>query len=170
MCQPTFSMKKFIALFVFICQIALCPSARSADHPELKAFPAAKDKMERLVIVLPHKERGEDDGFQIELIVGKMMETDGVNHLGLDASIKEQDLKGWGYKYYEVFGSDRTITTLIGVEPGTPTVNKFVTGSSIKIRYNSRLPIVIYVPAGEGYEVRYRIWSAAEEFKPADKG
>lgn len=163
-------MKKYIAPFVVFCHIALCLPVMSADHPQLKAFPAAKDKMERLVIVLPHKERGEDNNFQVELIVGKMMETDGVNHLGLGASIKERDLKGWGYKYYDVIGSSQTITTLIGVQPGTPKVTKFVTGPSLKIPYNSRLPIVIYLPEGEGYEVRYRIWSAAEEFKPAEKG
>ncbi len=163
-------MKKYIVPLVVFCHLTLCLPAMSADHPELKAFPAAKDKMERLVIVLPHKERGEEDGFQVELIVGKMMETDGVNQVRLGASLKEQDLKGWGYKYYEVAGSGQGMSTLIGVPPGTPTVNKFVTGSSLKIRYNSRLPIVIYVPAGEGYEVRYRIWSAAEEFKPAEKG
>ncbi len=163
-------MKKHIASLIVFCHIALCFPVMSADHPELKAFPAAKDKMERLVIALPHKERGEEDSFQVELIVGKMMETDGVNHVRMGASIKEQDLKGWGYKYYDVVGSSQTMTTLIGVQPGTPTVTKFVTGSSLKIRYNSRLPIVIYLPAGEGYEVRYRIWSASDEFKPAEKG
>ena len=163
-------MKKYIAHLAVFCHIVLCLPALSADHPELKAFPAAKDKMERLVIVLPCKERGEEDGFQVELIVGKMMETDGVNQVRLGTSFREQDLKGWGYKYYEVAGSSQTMTTLIGVPPGTPTVNKFVSGSSLKIRYNSRLPIVIYMPAGEGYEVRYRIWSAADEFKQAEKG
>ncbi len=163
-------MKKYIAPLVAICHIVLCLPAMSADHPELKAFPAAKAKTERLVIVLPHKERGEEDGFMVELIVGKMMETDGVNHYGLGASIKEQDLKGWGYKYYDVTGSSQTMSTLIGVQPGTPKVTKFVTGSSLKIRYNSRLPIVIYVPEGEGYEVQYRIWSAAADFTKAEKG
>jgi len=29
------------------------------------------------------------------------------------------------------------------------------------IRYNSRLPVVIYSP--EGVEIRYRIWEAGEE-------
>ena len=36
------------------------------------------------------------------------------------------------------------------------------------LRYNSRLPIVVYVP--EGVEVRYRLWSAAAEVQAMDKG
>lgn len=163
-------MKKHITSLAVLCILALCLPAMSADHPELKAFPAAKEKTERMVIVLPHKERGEEDSFMVELSVGKTMETDGVNLVHLGASIKEQDLKGWGYTYYDVVGSAQTISTLIGVQPGTPKVTKLVSGSSLKIRYNSRLPIVIYVPAGQGYEVRYRIWSASEKFKPAEKG
>jgi ecotin len=36
------------------------------------------------------------------------------------------------------------------------------------IRYNSRLPLVVYAP--EGVEVRYRIWTAAPEMKEIEKG
>ncbi|MEI6536405.1 MAG: ecotin family protein, partial [Verrucomicrobiaceae bacterium] len=70
--------------------------------------------------------------------------------------------------YYDVVGGSEAISTLIGVPPGTPQVMKFVTGQPIQIAYNSRLPIVIYAPAG--HEIRYRIWSASDKFKPADKG
>ena len=36
------------------------------------------------------------------------------------------------------------------------------------IRYNRRLPIVVYAP--EGVEVRYRIWNARLETKTIEKG
>jgi ecotin len=36
------------------------------------------------------------------------------------------------------------------------------------VRYNSRLPLVIYVP--EGVEVRYRVWRADPDSKVAAKG
>ncbi|MDP6337606.1 MAG: ecotin family protein, partial [Verrucomicrobiota bacterium] len=58
-------------------------------------------------------------------------------------------------------------SSLIGVPPGTPSVHKFVQGPSKLIRYNSRIPIVVYVP--KGAEVRYRIWSATPETKKALK-
>jgi ecotin len=36
------------------------------------------------------------------------------------------------------------------------------------VRYNSRLPLVVYVP--EGLEVRYRLWKAEPETRPAKEG
>ena len=69
--------------------VVLSTPAFGAEHPELKAFPAAKEGMERFVIVLPHKERGEEEGFQVELIVGKEMLTDGVNLVRLANTISE---------------------------------------------------------------------------------
>jgi len=41
-------------------------------------------------------------------------------------------------------------------------------GEPYLIRYNSRLPIVVYVP--EGAEVRYRIWSADPNAQNAKEG
>ena len=41
-----------------------------------------------------------------------------------------------------------------------PTVDKFVSAQPQLVRYNSRLPLVVYAP--EGYEVRYRIWKAGK--------
>ncbi|MNH20233.1 Ecotin precursor [compost metagenome] len=40
-----------------------------------------------------------------------------------------------------------------------------VVGDGFLLRYNSKLPVVVYVP--EGVEVRYRIWSASDEVKKA---
>ena len=138
-----------------------------ADHPELKAFPKAKDGMERLVIEVPTKTRAEEGGFKVELIPGKLMMTDGVNLVRLGAAIEERPLKGWGYTYYEITGSGLTMSTLMATPEGSKQVEKYVQGTSILIRYNSRLPIVIYVP--KGYEVRYRIWKA-DSAKKASKG
>ena len=63
-----------------------------ADHPELKAFPAAKEGMQRFVIVLPHKERGTEDAFKVEIIPGKTMLTDGVNLVRLGTTIEPRTL------------------------------------------------------------------------------
>ena len=72
--------------------------------------------------------------------------------------LETKPLKGWGFTYYEVAKFGPAASTLIGVPAGTPKVEKFVAGPSQLIRYNSRIPIVVYVP--QGAEVRYRIWSA----------
>ncbi len=148
--------------------LALNSPAHGTGHPELKAFPEAEEGMERFVIVLPHKERGEEDDFMVEIITGKTMLTDGVNQIQLGNTIKSRPLKGWGYTYYEVTGESTAISTLIGVPEGTAKVKKFVSSSPLKIGYNSRLPIVVYV--AKGLEVRYRIWKASESVKKAEKG
>ncbi|MNF15302.1 Ecotin precursor [compost metagenome] len=40
-----------------------------------------------------------------------------------------------------------------------------VVGDGFMLRYNSKLPVVVYVP--DGVQVRYRIWSASAEVKHA---
>jgi ecotin len=143
-------------------------SAFGDEHPELQAFPAAQEGMERFVIVLPHKERGEEDDFKVELIVGKEMLTDGVNLVRLGNAIEPRTLEGWGYTYYEVSGSSATISTLMAPPEGAPKVKAFVKATPLQVRYNSRLPIVVYTP--RGYEVRYRIWNASQTTHTAERG
>jgi ecotin len=60
--------------------------------------------------------------------------------------------------------------TLMAVDPNAPKVNRFITlgGEPFLIRYNSRLPIVVYVP--KDVEVRYRIWSADSASKMMEQG
>ncbi len=119
------------------------------------------------MIVLPHKDRGEEVDFKVELIPGKVMLTDGVNQLRHGSSIEPQPLTGWGYTYYEVTGKDVAMSTLMAVPDGLEKTEAFVAGTPHLIRYNSRLPIVVYAPAG--YEVRYRIWSAGDMAEKAEK-
>ncbi len=142
--------------------------ADASEHPELKAFPAAQDGMGRSVIVLPHKERSEEGDFKVEILVGREMLTDGVNQVRLGNAIEPRKLEDSGYTYYEVTGPAETISTLMAPPEGAPKVKAFVTAAPLHIRYNSRLPIVVYAPSG--YEVRYRIWSASETTHKADEG
>lgn len=136
-----------------LCSISVTLSAEEPDY--LKAFPPAKQGMTRFVIQLPHQKRGEDQNFQVELIVGQELETDGVNRVSLGGKLEEQPLEGWGFTYYQVKTLGPLRSTLIGVPEGTPKVQAFVRGPSKLISYNSRVPIVVYVP--EGAEVRYRL-------------
>jgi len=127
------------------------------DHPQLKAFPEAKDGEVRHVIVLPKLE--QEQGYKVELLVGRMMMTDGVNRMGMGGSLTRETVQGWGYGYYQAkLGG--VISTLMAPMPGTPQVESFVHIPGELVRYNSRLPIVIYAP--EGSTVRYRIWTAGE--------
>jgi ecotin len=160
------AMNSALTFVLILKLLTLNNSAIAAELPELKPFPAAEDGMERFVIVLPHKERGEEDDFAVEIIVGREMLVDGVNQVRLGNAIESRNLEGWGYTYYEVTGSSETISTLMAPPEGAPKVKAFVTAAPLQVRYTSRLPIVVYAPSG--YEIRYRIWRASEKTHAAE--
>jgi ecotin len=155
----SYTMKK--SLLGLALTISVMVSNGSPEHPELKAFPEAEEGQVRHVFVLPEKTRQEEVDFKVELIPGKVMETDGVNRIWLGVTLESRSVKGWGYTFYDVTGKDIAMSTRIGVPPGTPRVEKFVAGNPLMIRYNSRLPVVIYAP--KGFKIRYRIWEAGKE-------
>jgi ecotin len=146
------SMIVVLALF----SVQVC----AAVHPELKPFPAAEQGMERYVVVLPDKTRAEEVDFKVELIPGKTMLTDGVNQMRHSSRIEARPLAGWGYTFYEVTVQDTTMSTMMAAPEGSEKIKQFVSGTPLLIRYNSRLPIVVYAP--EGYEIKYRIWTAGD--------
>ena len=145
--------------------ISLGGMSQAEDHKYLKAFPQAEEGMTRFVIELPHKERGVENAFKVELVVGKMLETDGVIRMFMGGKLEPKPLKGWGFTFYEA-QLGPAASTLIGVPPGTPRVEKFVQGPSRLINYNSRIPIVVYVP--NDAQVRYRVWFAKPGLNEAD--
>jgi len=140
--------------------------AQGDEHPELKAFPTTQEGMERFVIVLPPQD-GKEDYYKVEIIPGKMMLTDGVNLMRLGVIVEPRTLTGWGYTYYEVTGKDVAMSTMMAPPEDGKQVKAFVAGTSLLVRYNSRLPIVVYAP--EKYEIRYRLWEAPEETRQAEK-
>ena len=132
-----------------------------------KAYPAAAAGMKRIVIHLDAQ--ADEFAWKVELSVGKEMETDGVNHMGGGAKIEEKTVEGWGYNYFEAKAQGGMFSTRIGVPPGAPKVTRFVTMAGTgPVRYNSRLPLVVYV--SEGLEVRYRLWKAEPETRKGEAG
>lgn len=132
-----------------------------------KAYPAAKAGQRRVVIHLEAKP--SEDDWRVEVVVGRIMETDGVNRVGLMGRIEEKTVEGWGYTYLEAPVSKGTFSTLIGVPPNQPKVQAFVTYPPFgPFRYNSRLPVVVYVP--EGHEVRWRAWQATQDWRKGEEG
>lgn len=130
-----------------------------------KAYPAAPEGMERKVILLPHKERGIDDDFRVELVVGRTVPTDGVNIHRFGGELDEVDIPGWGFSYYKVDGdlAQPASTRIAGTGETKP---RFVPGPTRLVPYNSRLPLVVMVP--QGCELRWRVWKAADVWETAD--
>ncbi len=127
-------------------------------------FPPAKKGYTRYIVDVP--KRDNDAEHKVELLIGKDMMVD-CNHASFSGKIERKELIGWGYHYLEVSNIQPGPTTMMACN--APKVEKFISmyaPEKTLLRYNSRLGTVIYVP--EGYEVRYRIWSAGESIEKAD--
>ena len=124
--------------------------------------------MVRYVLQLPKQD--DESAFKVELIVGKTVLLDEQNRYFFSGKIQQETIKGWGFTRYNVSQLGPMAGTRIAVDPNAPKVNRFITlgGEPYLIRYNSRLPVVVYAP--EGVEVRYRIWTAAPEMKGFETG
>jgi ecotin len=146
--------------------IAGNPTDESLDN--LKAFPPAEPGMIRFVVHVPKADA--EANLKVELVVGKTVITDSVNRHFFGGQLEQETAKGWGFNYYILRQIGPMAGTLMAAPPGSPQVERFVTlgGDRQLFRYNSRLPLVVYVP--DGVEVRYRIWRADPEDTAAEKG
>ena len=134
----------------------------------MKAFPPPDQGQIRYVIQLA--EQDDESNYQVELIVGQTVKIDESNQYFFGGQIKKESIVGWGFTRYVVSELGPMAGTLMAVDPNAPKVDRFIRlgGEPYLIRYNSRLPVVVYVP--EGVDVRYRIWRAEPESKAANEG
>jgi ecotin len=141
-------------------------SVHAGDH--MKAFPPPDQGKVRYVLQLP--ELDDESTSKVELIVGKTVLIDNKNQYFFGGKIRKETIEGWGFPRYVVSDFGPIAGTLMAIDPNEPKVNRFIPlgGEPYLIRYNSRLPVVVYVP--EGVEVRYRIWSAGAETKALEEG
>jgi ecotin len=131
--------------------------AQAGARDQLRHYPKSITGHERFVYV-PEPRENEDD-FGIELFGGKTMEID-CNRHRLAGSIVPRTVEGFGYDYYVL----ETTGMVTATRMGCPTKSKrqaFVSAKPITIRYNSKLPVVVFAP--QGYSVRLRVWSALGE-------
>jgi ecotin len=125
---------------------------------DMKAFPPAGEGMTRHVISLPQRE--DETAFKVELIIGKTVKTDAINRYFFGGDLETETIPGWGFDRYILRTLGPMAGTLMAVDPTTPQVERFISlgGEARLLSYNSRLPLVVYVPAG--VEVRHRLWRA----------
>ena len=142
-----------------------CATGPTPDLKSVADFPAAQEGQSRHVIWLA--EQQNEDLLKVEIVPGKVMLTDCNTH-GLMGNFTAQDLQGWGYTYYQLDSVEGPTSTLMACPDETKT-EAFVPvqGDNFTLRYNSKLPIVVYAP--NDVEVRYRVWSGSKELKTAIK-
>lgn len=143
----------FLALLMFM--VTFAQKNMKIDY---SMYPKAKDGYEQKIITL--KTLPNEDNYSVEIFAGKKTLVDSCNHFFLAGSFEQKTVDGWGYDYFNFESDGNVAGTLMGCSDNK-SVEKIVHAKSIQTRYNSKLPIVVYVP--KSYTLEYRIWKADEK-------
>ncbi|WP_458377389.1 serine protease inhibitor ecotin [Pseudomonas fluorescens] len=135
----------------------------AAKLEDVAPFPKADSGFTRQVIHLAPQQ--QEDSYEVEILAGKTLAVD-CNRQRLGGMLEEKNLEGWGYPFYRLEKVIGPMSTLMACPDGKSR-QEFVpvVGDGFMLRYNSKLPIVLYVP--KEVEVRYRIWSASSKVEKA---
>lgn len=163
--DPKERTMKLPIIFLLLAILAATTAAAGDSSSDLKPFPPAEQGYQRAVVWLTESANEKD--LKVEIIAGRSMVTD-CNTTWIGGDLERRVLEGWGYSYFLLEKVSAPATTLMACPPGTEKTEAFVPvkGAGYFLRYNSRLPLVIYAP--DDTEIRYRIWSAGTETHRAE--
>ncbi|MEG7501529.1 serine protease inhibitor ecotin [Providencia stuartii] len=151
-------MKKAILSVMAVALVSSCAMA-TGELEKIAPYPKAENGMTRHVIQLAAKPN--EDNYQVELVIGKTIKAD-CNRQWFMGDLEEKTLEGWGYSYYQLEDVKGPASTMMVCSE--PAKERFVTtqlGDDTFVRYNSKLPIVVYAP--KDMDVKYRIWSTDDQ-------
>lgn len=157
---------KFAAAVLSLACVSASAFAANTPLEKVAPYPQAEKGMKRQVITLP--EQKDEAGYKVELLIGQTLDVD-CNQHRLGGELESKTLEGWGYDYYVFDKATSPVSTMMACPDGKKT-QKFVTaylGDNAMVRYNSKLPIVVYTP--ENIDVKYRIWKAEDNVQNAEK-
>lgn len=154
------------AKFLFISGLLLSSISIFAASDEMKPYPPAEEGYKRMVIHL--QPLADEDANKLEIIIGKTLKVDCNRHWFI-GQMTEEVAKGWGFPYFILKSVTGPASTLMACPPNQKEHEAFVQVQSDEglLSYNSKLPVVVYVPVD--FEVHYRIWTAKEESGVAEK-
>ena len=143
------------------------PSSSPTSSPAMKPFPPAEQGFKRMVIHL--QPLAHEDANKFEIIIGKPLKIDCNRHWFI-GHLSEEAVRGWGVTYFSLKLVTGPTSTLYACPAGQQEHDAFVPVQSDEglLPYNSKLPVVVYVP--NEFEVRYRVWTAKEDLGEARSG
>lgn len=122
----------------------------------MSIWPKPESGYKQIVIKLPILEN--EELYRVELIPEKIMKTD-CNHIMINGEIETKPLIGWGYEYYVLSKINEPASTRMACIPQKIESKSIAIQTNLPfIDYNSKLPLVIYIP--KNIDLSYRIWSA----------
>ena len=150
---------RILGLVILLAGLSPLGIAVGVEPNDLKPYPVAQRGFERMVFRVPTVENEAER--KVEIIVGKTLSVD-CNLTWFGGDLDKRVVQGWGYNYFVLEKAGGPASTMMSC-PERKRTDAFVTvrGEGFLQRYNSKLPMVVYVP--KGFEVRYRIWQAGKE-------
>ena len=127
--------------------------------PAMRPFPPAENGFKRTVIHL--QALANEGANKLEIIIGKTLKIDCNKHWYI-GHLSEDAVRGLGVTYFSLKLVTGPTSTLYACPAGQQEHDAFVPvqldeGLS---PYNSKFPVVVYVP--NEFEVHYRVWTAKE--------
>lgn len=145
----------FYSILLFIVSTVTFAQVENNELLKIDMFPKAEIGFKQVYIQVPVAENEEN--YKIELHIGKEAMVD-CNQHAIIGEFKEQNLEGWGYTYYRVNSNGAMTSTAMACLDGK-LEHKFITLTPQLLRYNSKLPVVVYVP--EDFTVKYKVFKAS---------
>ena len=146
----------FSYILLFIVSMVTFGQEETYAPLEIDMFPKAETGFKQVYIQVPVV--SNEENYKIELHIGKEVAVDCNRHF-INGQLSEQNLEGWGYSYFKVESNGSISSTKMACLDAK-LAHKFITLTTQLLRYNSKLPIVVYVPID--FIVRYKVFKASD--------
>jgi len=150
---------KLSKYFILVSSLVITSLLKAQDKNEnfnFEMYPKPESGYKQVYIQVPAEQN--EANYKVELFIGFETMVD-CNYHTIIGSIKEKNIEGWGYSYFQVESEGKMTSTLMGCLDQELS-KKFIHMIPQLIPYNSKLPIVLNIPSN--FIVKYKIFKATE--------